>query len=158
MLLWLRYAISFFIASHHCEIRWNIFFDRIIYFLRNSQYIWLLYMPNLVYFCLDDSVYWIREYVFIIFHLTQITKFMWPTWGPHGFYRPHVGPMLAQWVLLSGKVCKYYGRCVNRPMAFNTTLYTLSPPCILLYTIVEITRFFIVSLSGLWYSVITQHL
>ena len=25
-----------------------------------------------------------------------------PTWGPPGSYRPQVGPMLAQWSLLSG--------------------------------------------------------
>ena len=33
---------------------------------------------------------------------TQIAKFMGPTWGPPGSCRPHVGPMLAPWTLLSG--------------------------------------------------------
>ena len=33
---------------------------------------------------------------------SQIAKFMGPTWGPHGPYRPQMGPMLAQWTLLSG--------------------------------------------------------
>ena len=32
----------------------------------------------------------------------QITKFMGPTWGPPGSCRPQMGPMLAQWTLLSG--------------------------------------------------------
>ena len=32
----------------------------------------------------------------------QIAKFMGPTWGPPGSCRPQVGPMLAQWTLLSG--------------------------------------------------------
>ena len=32
---------------------------------------------------------------------------MGPTWGPHGSCRPHVGPMLAPWTLLSRKPCKF---------------------------------------------------
>ena len=32
----------------------------------------------------------------------QIAKFMGPTWGPPGSYRPQMGPMLAPWTLLSG--------------------------------------------------------
>ena len=31
-----------------------------------------------------------------------IARFMGPTWGPSGAYRTQVGPMLAQWSLLSG--------------------------------------------------------
>ena len=35
-----------------------------------------------------------------------IARFMGPTWGPSGAYRPQVGPMLAPWTLLSEKaVC-----------------------------------------------------
>ena len=33
---------------------------------------------------------------------SQIAKLMWPTWGPSGSCRPHVGPTLALWILLSG--------------------------------------------------------
>ena len=36
--------------------------------------------------------------------VTQITKFMGPTWGPPGSCRPQMGPMLAPWILLSGKM------------------------------------------------------
>ena len=32
----------------------------------------------------------------------QIAKFMGPPWGPPGFCRPQMGPMLAPWTLLSG--------------------------------------------------------
>ena len=32
----------------------------------------------------------------------QKTRFMGPTWGPHGSCRPQMGPMLAQWTLLPG--------------------------------------------------------
>ena len=36
-------------------------------------------------------------------HLTtQIARFMRPTWGPPGSFRPQVGPTLATWTLLSG--------------------------------------------------------
>ena len=34
--------------------------------------------------------------------MTQIAKFMGPTWGPPGSYRPQMGPMLAPWTLISG--------------------------------------------------------
>ena len=38
----------------------------------------------------------------------QIAKFMGPTWGPPGFCRPQMGPMLAPLTLLSGSRC--YGK------------------------------------------------
>ena len=37
-----------------------------------------------------------------IFLRAQIAKSMGPTWGPPGSCRPQMGPMLAQWTLLSG--------------------------------------------------------
>ena len=37
-----------------------------------------------------------------IIPISQITKFMGPTWGPPGSCRPQIGPMLAPWTLLSG--------------------------------------------------------
>ena len=36
--------------------------------------------------------------------ITQIAKFMGPTWGPPGSCRPQMGPMLAPWTLLSGRL------------------------------------------------------
>ena len=33
---------------------------------------------------------------------TQITEFMWPTWGPPGSCRPQMGTILAPWTLVSG--------------------------------------------------------
>ena len=36
--------------------------------------------------------------------ITQIAKFMGPTWVPPGSCRPQMGPMLAPWTLLSGYV------------------------------------------------------
>ena len=37
--------------------------------------------------------------------LTQIARFVWPTWGPPGSWRPQVGPTLAPWILLWGLRC-----------------------------------------------------
>ena len=34
-------------------------------------------------------------------YLTQIARFMWPTWDSPGSCGPQVGPMLAPWTLLS---------------------------------------------------------
>ena len=45
----------------------------------------------------DDSWFFI-DYVVI----SQIAKFMGPTWGSPGTCRPQMGPMLAPWTLLSG--------------------------------------------------------
>ena len=38
----------------------------------------------------------------VISTLTQIGKFMGPTWGPPGSCRPQMGPVLVPWTLLSG--------------------------------------------------------
>ena len=35
----------------------------------------------------------------------QIARFTGPIWGPPGSCRPQMGPMLAPWTLLSGKLC-----------------------------------------------------
>ena len=39
----------------------------------------------------------------------QIARFMGPTWGPSGADRTQVGPMLAPWTLLSGKLIVVIG-------------------------------------------------
>ena len=39
---------------------------------------------------------------FLGWRLPQIAKFIGPTWGPSGSCRPQMGPMLAQWTLISG--------------------------------------------------------
>ena len=44
------------------------------------------------------------------YSITQIARFMRPTWGPPGADRTQVGPMLAPWSLLSGQLI-----CVSSP-------------------------------------------
>ena len=66
---------------------------------------WLLY--SLGY--RSEEVWW--EFSRHCRFQSQIAKFMGLTWGPPGSYRPQMGPMLAQGILLSGitlclvKVC-----------------------------------------------------
>ena len=45
--------------------------------------------------------YSLISYNYDITQMSRITKFMGPTWGPHGSCRPQMGPMLAPWTLLS---------------------------------------------------------
>ena len=42
--------------------------------------------------------------------LSQIARFMGPTWGPPGPCRPHMGPILAPWTLLSVFVADGQGK------------------------------------------------
>ena len=48
--------------------------------------------------------------------ITQIARFMGPTWGPPGSCRPQMGPMVSPWTLLSGShycaVCDSMLECV----------------------------------------------
>ena len=46
--------------------------------------------------------------VCIFYGTSQIARFVWPTWGPPGSWRPQVGPTLAPWILLAGTL---YLRC-----------------------------------------------
>ena len=46
----------------------------------------------------------LRSFNLTSFKVTQIARFMGPTWGPPGSCRPQMGPMLAQWTLLSGNI------------------------------------------------------
>ena len=57
-----------------------------------------------------DVMVWISNY-FTMLHLLKealIARFMGPTWGPSGAERTQVGPMLAPWSLLSGRLCNSY--------------------------------------------------
>ena len=47
----------------------------------------------------SESLSAVKDFVH---NVTQIAKFMWPTWGPPGSCRPQMGPMLDPWTLLSG--------------------------------------------------------
>ena len=52
---------------------------------------------------------------------TQITKFMGSTWGPYRSCWPQMGPMLAPWNLLSGKVQDIY-YCISFLVPYHHTI------------------------------------
>ena len=71
--------------------------------------------------------------------VSLIARFLGTTWGPAGADRTQVGPMLAQWTLLSGIILQYtcddhtflYGsdhfkhsNIVHGPVYFTTSLHT----------------------------------
>ena len=51
--------------------------------------------------------------------ITQIARFMGPTWGPPGSCRPQVGPMLAPWTLLSGYILVYTPESICYPCLWS---------------------------------------
>ena len=46
------------------------------------------------------------------YNISQIARFMGPTWGPPGSFRPQMGPMLAPWTLLSWMFSRHCGNLV----------------------------------------------
>ena len=44
--------------------------------------------------------FWLRHDFYLKYLASQIAKFMGPTWGPSGSYRPQMDPVLAPWTLL----------------------------------------------------------
>ena len=51
--------------------------------------------------------------------ISQIAKFMGPTWSPPGSCRPQMGPMLAPWSLLSGMILNRTDKTTAKPRAAN---------------------------------------
>ena len=65
------------------------------------------------------------SFMWWIWEVTQIARFVWPTWGSPRSWQPQVGPTLAPWILLSG----------SWPVQFtNTVLFMiqhgLDMPCL----------------------------
>ena len=53
----------------------------------------------------SQDLIWLTGSAFSLYiHGSQIAKFMGPTWGPPGSYRPQMGPTLAPRTLLSGVI------------------------------------------------------
>ena len=46
--------------------------------------------------------------MYVLSTASQIARFMWTAWGPPGSCRPHVGPILAPWTLLSEFPCSWF--------------------------------------------------
>ena len=75
---------------------------------------------KIVYYC---KFHWSSRNV-ALDNLSQIAKFMGPTWGPPESCRPQMGPMLVPWTLLSGYVTKWGPRCMQQ-LTLNQTLFRI---------------------------------
>ena len=62
-------------------------------------------------------------------HISQIAKFMGPTWGPPGSCRPQMGPMLAPWTLLSGMFVDAVIDVIQMSWACDTTRHNITRYC-----------------------------
>ena len=62
-------------------------------------YAWSKRISQLIHVVVVLKVWFLKAW----YRLTLITRFMGPTWGPSRANRTQVGPMLAPWILLSGK-------------------------------------------------------
>ena len=74
---------------------------------------WLLCHASLIRWDINVRPYWpLQISIHVLYDpvdmVTQIASFMGPTWGPSGSYRSQIGPMLAPWTLLSGKLMCFY--------------------------------------------------
>ena len=79
----LNQASNFFLITQCIKIYNTVYYNM------------LSYRQPLPVYCVHLSI--VVYQIFI-----QIAKFMGPTWGPPGSCRPQMGPMSAQWTLLSG--------------------------------------------------------
>ena len=68
---------------------------------------------NMVEFCI-----WSRAV------LAQIVRFVWPTWGQPGSWRPQEGPTLAPWILLSGRLWRWL--CVDWNVSYKSFSFAWS--------------------------------
>ena len=74
-----------------------------------------------------SNVFFLNQW-YILFKeiVTQIARFMGPTWGPSGSCRPQMGPMLVPWTLLLGNMLDscvekclseiFISKCFCRPL------------------------------------------
>ena len=100
----------------------NIFsaceFGVLKHYLTEMLHDWCMYID--VWQCLGGEAYTCTIDIALIL-ISQIAKFMGPTWGPPGSCQPPMGPMLAQWTLLSGlKLCENKG-CQSPSQLFRYT-------------------------------------
>ena len=89
MLLWLWYK------NKPCYILYS--FTKCSPCITQSNYLKYLQLT-----CQSSPWGWDMGCLLWVKSVTQIVKFMGPTWGPPGSCRPQMGPILATWTLLSG--------------------------------------------------------
>ena len=86
----------------------------------NSTYFWITKLKALLpipwHLPRDQQLlYSISKITGLLFatemEFTQVAKLMGSTWGPPRSWRPQLGPMLAPWILLSGKLPVIIKKC-----------------------------------------------
>ena len=83
----------------------KIFFYQIRILQKRYNSIWIQTSPTFVFMApIDDESALVKLMAWCWMENTQITKFMGPTWGPPGSCRSQMGPMLAPWTFLSGRL------------------------------------------------------
>ena len=67
-------------------------------------------------------------------YISEIARFMGPTWGPPGSWRPQMGPMLTPWTLLSGMFSVFASTKASLIICFGYMhAYTLELVCVITY-------------------------
>ena len=82
----------------------------------------LFLMPAIVTISINIDQFWPPAFHCREQYTSQIAKFMGPSWGPPGFCRPQMGPMLAPWILQSGirlMPCGHDMRCWDFTVTSN---------------------------------------
>ena len=75
----------------------------------------------------NESITLDKMYLYILYTQTQIAKFMGLPWGPPGSRRPHMGPMLAPWTLLSWKGLLFYAISIKaRPRKKHSAMEVIT--------------------------------
>ena len=95
---WFQYSNGFLKSFESLHAHYKIW-DEITYPFQTSTVAPLKFGNELVI-----SSHTMAVSTYPCLYLTQTARFTWPTWGQPGSCRPQVGPMLAPWSLLSGKL------------------------------------------------------
>ena len=109
-IIWTNAGILFYWTLRN-KLQWNLLRNSCIFIRENAfeNVIWkiaaILSRPQCVKLSWQGQLQLLSVIVVIqVAEVAQIAKFMGPTWGPPGSCRPHVGPMLAPWTSLSGRL------------------------------------------------------
>ena len=97
---WYNEPGGFAIADICLKLILNSYLDKSCSFIISMTVVKLFW-----FFFTEVMGHWdirIFEFKLSFWEMSQIAKFMRPTWGPPGSCRPQMGPMLAPWTLLSG--------------------------------------------------------
>ena len=88
------YSLLFELGRSRVYVPWTVFSFHKMHFKLSYAKILILFTP--------EPSQSLAEAVYVVYIYILIARLIGPTWGPPGADRTQVGPMLAQWTLLSG--------------------------------------------------------